>query len=606
MKFQMPDKLDGLELTKVVELHAAALAEATELNQIPDDKITAEETAELIELAGHVAALSEHRVSLEAAAEQSAAALATARAAVAAVADSASADDADAESGDEDAEGGDTGGDSDDNGEEDAEDKIEEKEVVMAAASKSAVKRTFASKVADTKGVVSDNDVDKVLENSGALSITASANVPGFNTNQELNGFDDLAKAYSGRARAFAGGTRSGRRGAKGSVADVNYGGHKLSDSAQRFSVAKLTKPENEFTITEKMSAEDQYDLIMRAASEKRLGSKGLIAAGGWCAPSEIMYGFLELETAEGLLSIPEIAARRGGIQFTKGPQLGDLLLEANLGFVQTEAEAEAGEVKPIFDIECPDWDEVRMDAVGYAIRAGLLTNAAYPELIRRYLALGLVVHARRMNALTIQRISALIGAATTFAPVGAQPSATADLLSSIELNALRIREQYSMALNATVEGIFPLWVQAIVRSDLSRRTGVDMLSVTDQQINSWFAQRQINAQFVRDYQGINSGAVTTPGGTAAWTAWPTQVEYMLYPAGSFVRLATDVIDLDTVYDTDNLTQNQFLAAFFEEGFGIANTGGSGVKVNVGLPNLYGSTGYPSIGALANVAPATP
>ena len=120
--------------------------------------------------------------------------------------------------------------------------------------------------------------------------------------------------------------------------------------------------------------------------------------------------------------------ARRGGIQFTKGPQLGDLLLEANLGWVMTEAEVEAGVTpKPIYDIECPDWDEVRLDATGYAIRAGLLTNSAYPELVRRYLALGLIVHARRMNALTIARISTAIGAATTFAPVGAQPSATAD-----------------------------------------------------------------------------------------------------------------------------------------------------------------------------------
>lgn len=587
MKFKMPESLDGLSLKEIADLHAEALAEATKLNAIADDKITEDESAALIELVGHVGTLSDRKGELEADAADKAQKLADARGKLAE--SNADGDDED-EDGNEDEEE-----ESDEDA--DAEDKVEKKEPVLASG------KSFTAKAAaKSAGKTSDEKLaDDLAERSGALSIVAAANIPGFNSGQAIEGFDQLADAYAQRAKTFASGARAGRRGMK-SLADSTYSGTNLSEGAQRYAVARLEKPANEFTITEKMSAEDQYDLIMRAASEKRLG-KSLVAAGGWCSPSEQVYGFLELESADGLLSIPEIAARRGGIQFTKGPQLGDLLLEADLGWTMTEAQAEAGTfTKPIFDIECPDWDEVRMEAVGYALRAGLLTDATYPELLRRYLSLAMIVHARRMNATTIQRISTLIGAATTFASVGTTPSVTADLLSAIELNALRIREQFSMPLGATVEAIFPLWVKAIVRSDLSRRTGVEnMLSVTDQQIEAWFAQRQISAQFVRDYQGINAGAATTAGGTGTWTRWPDKVEFMLYPAGSFVRLATDVIDLDTVYDTDNLTKNQFLAAFFEEGFAVANTGGAGVKVVVNLPNLYGSTGFPAVGAGAGV-----
>jgi hypothetical protein len=597
MKFQMPSAEELAKLSKadIDKLYEAALAEAQELNAIADDTITDEEAAALIELHGHLGTLSDRQEELVEAGKPDAEALAAARAAIAPKAD---------------AEGDSEGdGDDDSDAEGDAEAKAEaetrEKELVASAAAKRG--RTFASKVAAN---VSTKSADEQLQEqaqeldarSSALTITAAANIPGFESQQELDGFGELAKAYGARAKLFTGGGRGSRTGKK-SLKGVSYKGHSLSASAQRYSVAKLEKPENEFTITEKMSAEDQYDLIMAAAKEKRLGGGSLIASGGWCAPSEQIYGFLELESAEGLLSIPELTAKRGGIQFTKGPTLGELLLEANLGFVQTEAQAEAGDVKPVFDIECPDWDEVRMDAVGYAIRAGLLTNAAYPELLRRYLGLGLIVHARRMNALTIQRISTLIGAATAFAPVsGTAYSSTSDLLSSIELNATRIREQYSMPLNATVEGIFPIWVQGVVRSELSRRPDGSLISVTDGQINAWFTQRKINPQFVRDYQSINAAAVATAGGTAGWTRWPDKVEYMLYPAGAFVRLATDVIDLDTVYDTDDLTKNQFMAAFFEEGFGIANTGGSGVKVSVSLNNVNGATGYPAIGAGAGVS----
>ncbi|QKO02776.1 major capsid hexamer protein [Microbacterium phage Kelcole] len=591
MKFKMPESLDGLSLKEIADLHAKALAEATELNAIADEKITDDESAALIELVGHVGTLSDRKEELETEAAAKAQQLADARGKLAASEEDGGDEDEEEES-DEDADTEDA----------DAEDKVEKKEPVLASG-----KKTFASKAAaKSPGKTSDEKLaDDLSERSGALSIVAAANIPGFNSGQTIEDFNQLADAYAQRAKTFASGSRAGRRGMK-SLADSTYGGTELTSSAQRYAVARLEKPANEFTITEKMSAEDQYDLIMRASSEKRLG-KSLVAAGGWCSPSEQIYGFLELESADGLLSIPEIAARRGGIQFTKGPQLGDLLLEADLGWTMTEAQAEAGTfTKPIFDIECPDWDEVRMEAVGYALRAGLLTDATYPELLRRYLSLAMIVHARRMNATTIQRISTLIGAATTFASVGTTPSVTADLLSAIELNALRIREQFSMPLGATVEAIFPLWVKSIVRSDLSRRTGVEnMLSVTDQQIEAWFSQRQISAQFVRDYQGINAGAATTAGGTGTWTRWPDKVEFMLYPAGSFVRLATDVIDLDTVYDTDNLTKNQFLAAFFEEGFAVANTGGAGVKVVVNLPNLYGSTGFPAVGAGAGVTFAT-
>lgn len=573
MAFEMPETLEGLTLEQVSELHDAARAEAVELNKIPDSKISAEQSAELIELVGFVQELGAHKEQMEADAAAQAESLAAARAALT---EPEPEPEPEAEIEIEEPE---------------AEVEVEEKELVTASA---AAKRpaSFAAKAAAKAPV----EPEPEPEPAKGLSLIAAANISDFTSGQELQGLDELARAFVNRGKMFASGG-SGSKAGRRTIA--RPGIHKLSANAQRFSVAKLVKPENEFTITEKMSAEEQYDLIKQAAAEKRLGGGSLVAAGGWCAPAEQIWGFLELEAADGLLDIPEMTARRGSISFTKGPDLATLLAETDLGWVMTEAEVIAGEdTKPCYEIECPDWDEVTLDAVGYCIRAGLLTNSAYPELIRRYLQLGLIVHARRLNALTISRISTAIGAATTFASVGTgNYSSTSDLLSAIELNALRVRETYSMPMNSTVEGVFPLWIKGIVRADLSRRTGVELLSVSDQQIEAWFAQRQISAQFVRDYQAINASAVGTAGGTAGWTRWPNRAEFMLYPAGSFVRLGTDVIDLDTVYDTDGLQSNTYTAAFFEEGFAIANTGGSGVKVLVNLDNVNGASGYPAIGA---------
>jgi hypothetical protein len=582
MKFQMPESLEGLTLDKISELYAAAAAEAAELNAIPDDKITDEQTAELIELAGHLGTLSDRREELDSEAKAKSDALAAARAAIA-----SASEPAEEEQEEEPAE----------EVEEPAE-EVEEKELVASGAGKTRKPASFASKVASKK----KPEPEPEEEPEGGHSIIAAANVADFNSGQELQGLDELAKAYVGRGKMFANSKTS-----KGKGLIRQPGVYGLSPEAQRFSVAKLHKAMNEFTIDESMSAEAQYDMIMRASREARLGGGSLVAAGGWCAPSERIWGFLELETADGLLSIPELIARRGGIEFTKGPDLAGLLADANFGWVMTEAEVEAGEdEKPCFEIACPDWDEVRLDAVGFCIRAGLLTNSAYPELIRRYLGLGLIAHARKMNAATISRLRSMITLTSAFAAVGAAgtQATTSDILDAIELNALRIREMYSMSLNATMEAVFPLWALPFIRSDLSRRNngGLENLNITDAQVKSWFALRGINAQFVRDYLPINSGAANTAGGTANWTTYPQSMEFMLYPAGSYVRLGTDVIDLDTVYDTDGLKANTYTAAFFEEGFALANTGGQGVKVTVTLGNRFGATGYPSVGAVAGVA----
>lgn len=565
MRFIKPESLDGLTLDEVSALRDSAMAEAKEINQIADDKISTEQTQDLLGLVQIIDEIDARRDELQGAAT----ALADARArftepeAVAEEVAEVVVEEAVAEV-------------------EAVE--VAELEPVLAAAG-SAVARAAAAAPAVAAPA-------EVVAPSMALTITASANIHGFTSGQTLDGIEQLAQAFENRSKMFAGGVTS-----KGLVGKA--GVSSMSANAQRFSVAQLRKAETEFTITEKMSAEDQFALIQRVANESRLGTGGIIAAGGWCAPSEQIWSFCELETMDGLLSIPEMVAKRGGVTWTPGPQLSDLLGDANFGFLQTEAQAEAGTVKPCYTLECPDWQEVRLDAIGFCIKAGILTNAAYPELIRRVLKLGLIAHARRLNAQTIARISTALGAATAFANVsGTNYSSTSDLLSAIELNVIRVREEHAMAENATMEAVFPLWVKAIIRAELSRRRGgLEMLNVSDQLISQWFATRGIAAQFVRDYQPISSAAVTTAGGTAGWTRLPNKVEFMLYPAGAFVRLGTDVIDLDTVYDTDGLTHNTYTAAFFEEGFNILNTCGTGVKVSVTLDNVSGLVGADLIGA---------
>lgn len=574
MAFKKPESFEGLSVEDLRKLNDEALAEGRALvakgADLNDTEIA--EAEALMQASQEIEAEIEK---LEAAEAERTARLDALRNGFAE--EEASEEDAE-DDGDDDSE--EVAADS----EEDEAEAKSEKEVVVASAPARTVKR--AAKRAPETPAPEDHEEEKAFN----VNLVAAADVPGFRASQELESMLDVANAFQARSKNFSGGSSKGRVKVEANGTDGKV--YTLSDQHRRFGVAQIQKPASEFVLSERMDAQDQYDMVMAAAKESRLSGGNLIAAGGWCAPSEQIYGFCELETVSGLLDIPAVQAKRGGISFTKGPDYA--ALAASWGFLQTEAQAEAGTVKDCYEIECPTWSEVRLDAIGFCVTAPVLTNAAFPELINRVLQIGTVAHAHKVNAQIISRISTLIGTAINWTEVG---GSTSDVLDAAELQAERLRYTYAMAPAQTIEAVFPIWAKGAIRADVGRRLNIDNpLNVTDQAIEAWFAVRNIRVQWVYDYQPLATS------NTGTWTAWPTTVEFMMYPAGAYTKLEKDVIDLDTIYDSVGLSTNVYTAAFFEEGIAVANTCGTGVKVSVTI-DTKGATGYPAVGDLTNVAP---
>lgn len=330
----------------------------------------------------------------------------------------------------------------------------------------------------------------------------------------------------------------------------------------QQFSVAMIRRP---FTDDLMVTSDDpgHVDTVLhRAMDETRLPQGSLVASGGWCAPSETIYDLCSLESTDGMLSLPEIGISRGGIRFTQGPDFSDFY--NNTGFCYTEEEDEAGDYdgdgggsKPCFKVDCPDFDEARLNVCGTCISAGLLQARGYPEMIARTTQGAMVAHAHRVNA---NVISSLVAGSDAVVIPGPQAGATAPLLTSIELQVEAVKYAHRMARNASLEGVFPYWVRGVIRADLARRLGVDLIDVPDTRIDAWFRERGINPQYVYDWQDLNTEA---PSGTA----YPESVDFLLYPAGTWVKGTSDVISLDTVYDSTMLGTNDYTALFFEEGW---------------------------------------
>ena len=339
----------------------------------------------------------------------------------------------------------------------------------------------------------------------------------------------------------------------------------------QQLGILQVVKPQPDDLTVKTTSVEDAMTVMNRAADEARLPGGSLVAAGGWCAPSEILYEIgCERESRDGLFSLPEIGVRRGGIQFTQGPDFGAIY--TGTGFAYTEAQDIAGLYatdvggdpvagdKPCYRVPCPEFEEVRLNTAGLCVTAGLLQQRGYPEIVARTIRGALVAHDHKMSA---NILNAVIAGSTAVAMPAGQVGTTAPVLSSIELQVEHYRQTHRMARATTLEAVFPFWVRGVIRADLSRRLGVDLLSVSDAQIDGWFRARGVNAQYVYGLDPI-------AGNAAAATAWPTTVRFLLYAAGTWVRGGGDVITLETLYDSVLLGQNDYIALFTEESWLVA------------------------------------
>ena len=456
-----------------------------------------------------------------------------------------------------------------------------EPETVTAAAPRGPIKLSGIRRHVHTPAPAITEETS--VEDTAKARLTV-ADVPGFAADSDAS-FEDLAVALDRRLQGFN----------SGAYAAAARAGRAMSE---RHSLAVVRKAFDERAT---VGSPESADAAMAfAVNEKNLPGGSLVAAGGWCAPSETVYDLLEDESRDGLISLPEINVTRGGIKFTKGPKFADLYAAPSFNF--TEEEAKAGKyaptsatdptnkvgAKPVYNVPCTDFEEVRLSAAGLHIQAGLLQQRGYPELVARTIRGALVAHEHKMS----ERIIASMERQSTAVSMDAgQIGAASPILTAIELQVEHYRYAQRLSRSTTLEAVFPYWVHGAIRTDLSRREGVDLMDVPDSRIDAWFRSRGVNAQFVYDWQGIT-------GDASAFKVWPGSIKFLLYSAGTFVKGSQDVITLDTVYDSVLLGQNDYTALFTEEGYLVAKRGHDARVVTVPL-NPNGGTGT-GIKLLAN------
>lgn len=317
----------------------------------------------------------------------------------------------------------------------------------------------------------------------------------------------------------------------------------------------------DEFAITDAESAQRVLDHV---TDESRLPGGSLVAAGGWCSPSETVYDFLPTQAATGLLSLPEVTIRRGGIRFPEEPDFNAIFDE--VGFYLTETQMQAGTEKTCIEVPCTtEFDEVRLDAAGICITAGILQDKAWPEQTRKFVDESLRLHQHKISGIRINKI--VTGSTNVGTLTGPMFGTAGAVLSALELQVADMRARHRLAEGQSVEGMAPVWLLNVIRADLAFRDEVLPQQVTDASIKAHFANIGVNFQFVTDWQTSVIGAATPA------VAWPATVQVALWTAGTWWAATEPVINLGILHDSTLLKQNKQVQMFTEDGVAVGKRG---------------------------------
>jgi hypothetical protein len=378
------------------------------------------------------------------------------------------------------------------------------------------------------------------------ITIVASADIPGIPAASRIDGMNGLVAAIGAKARSVP------------------------NQPGSRWPVASIQKPLHDDRTLDGLSERDAMERMGDLSSVDYL-----VASGGWCAPSELIYDFAcEVEAPPEAVVLPTGSTSRGGVKFPVSPTFRDFYALANNGlFTWTEqddidalsntGDPETDTVKPCFHIPCVTFDEARLELEGLCVTAGNLTDRAYPELIRRYMSLVLTAHLHRMNARKITKMLAFVDDTVVLPATFAAASA---LFAGLELQVQDLRDQFSMSENAVIEGMLPRWVRGLMRVDVARREQTDLDTVSNADVRRYLEDAGMRIQFVSDWQLL--GDPLNPA-----TQWPTTVQGLLWLPGALRELTGPTIDIAVARDSVQNRTNDFTVAFTEESYQVYNPG---------------------------------
>jgi hypothetical protein len=321
---------------------------------------------------------------------------------------------------------------------------------------------------------------------------------------------------------------------------------------------------ENSLVLKDAMSATQkarkEYLAGIQMAARKGEDLPQPIVAAGFCAPAQPFYDFFSIGTREGIIDLPDVVATRGRVSYPTSPSVRAFFPLTPIAFPYSGTlDEQGGTTKPCYTVACEAHTTYEVSGYSTCLTFSNFDSQFYPERVASNVGEALIAHDHDVNRALIDDMSA--GAGTTTVIDGDAAGGTlVNVFRSIAGHAAWYREVYRTGQGLVLDAILPYWVAAALQADQVARTSTVDYGLAVSELTARLARLGVAVQWVYDYQ------------TRAHPNWPATFDYLLYPAGTVVRLRGRTLDLGTVRDSVLNAANDF-QLFVETFDGIAIPG---------------------------------
>ena len=346
-------------------------------------------------------------------------------------------------------------------------------------------------------------------------------------------------------------------------------GGRTTQGGKDRLASVRFAHPESRRLYNERADR-DKLEAVLADAGNAANWSEAVIASGGFCAAPDVDYavptvGVEDRPVRDGL---PAFGLQRGAVQVSVPPTLASIDVANGVDataavtvWTNTNDVTPGADIKGSQTIDCSSMETFTAAAIVRRLRWGNFGAMAQPENVEAWQRYVLIAHARLAESRSLDQIKAASVAKTTPTMFGA----ARDLAEAIARAAAQIRSANRMPADYRFRVMAPEWVTTLGSVDLLRGLQSDPAFVTDAEriFRDALANAGVNVTLYKDTPSTGTSQVLSVGGAGALSAWPSTVQWGIFPEGRFAFGSMETLDLG-IYRSPELNDTNDVENFAE------------------------------------------
>lgn len=282
---------------------------------------------------------------------------------------------------------------------------------------------------------------------------------------------------------------------------------------------------------------------------------ENLVAAGGICAPLTPFYDLLVISRADRPVraALPSFLAERGGIRYATPPTLADVSDAVGIITAAEDAAGGTSATKTCQVLECPPFNDATVNILYHCVQTSNLTNRTFPEQLAQFNQLVMAAFARMAET---QLLDGMKSHSTHVTAATSGLGMVGDLLPQVLAAAAGMRSRHRMNPEAVLRMIMPRWAVSQLVSDVVR-SQFERFDTDEARITALLRSYNVEPTFYID-TATGDGNIFGAQSAGALLPFPANVDWFLFPEGTFLFLDGGTLELGLVRDSILNSTNEF------------------------------------------------